>query len=80
LACDGCYAAHPSYGYERAYRKRAGFRFGFHEYYGFYDSGYKANPDGGFHSVVGPQRAYRAGKRRLPARNPRADAPAAPRK
>jgi hypothetical protein len=61
--CDRCAAG---YGYYHAYPKHRG--FGFREYYGFYDSGYKASPGGGFHSVVGSYRAYRIGKRRLHTR------------
>jgi hypothetical protein len=62
LACHGCDPGYVGYGSYFAFPNRA--RFGFHEYYGFYDSGYKASPDGGFHSVVGPQRFYGVGKRR----------------
>ena len=62
LACDHCDAGYNGHRYYRAYRPH--FRYGYHEYYGFYDSGYRANADGGFYSVVGP-RAYGYGKRRL---------------
>ena len=66
-ACRGCDAG---YGY-RYYAYPKHFRYGFHEYYGFYNSGYRASPGGGFHSVVGPQRFYGAAKRRLGARGAR---------
>jgi hypothetical protein len=59
LACHGCNSGYVGYGSYFAYPNRA--RFGFHEYYGFYDSGYKASPGGGFHNVVGSQRFYGVG-------------------
>jgi hypothetical protein len=59
-ACHGCDAGF-GYGYF-AYPKH--FRVGVHQYYGFYDSCYKASPDGGFHSAVGRDCIPRAGKRR----------------
>jgi hypothetical protein len=68
FACHGCDRGYVDYRYYDAYSKRAGFRLGFHEYYGFYDSCYKPNSDGGFHSAVGRDCIPRAGKRRR-ARN-----------
>ena len=55
LPCDRCERGPVGYLYYYAAPSPAGF----HEYYGFYDSGYKSNADGGFYSVVGPQRGPR---------------------
>jgi hypothetical protein len=65
-ACDGC--GYEGYRYYYAYPVHAGF----HEYYGFYNSGYTADADGGFYSTVGPRRSYRMTKRRLRSSNHRA--------
>jgi hypothetical protein len=59
-ACHNCDAGF-EYGY---YTYRADFRFRVHEYYGFYDSCYKVNADGGFHSAVGRDCIPRTEKRR----------------
>jgi hypothetical protein len=60
LACDRCERGHVGYLYYYAAPSPAGF----HEYYGFYDSGYKSNADGGFYSVVGRPQGFRVTKHR----------------
>jgi hypothetical protein len=62
VACSRCD------GYVDPYRPIRVYPLGFHERYGFYDSGYKASPGGGFHSVVGPNWVRRAAKHRGQAR------------
>jgi len=59
-ACDGCAARHVGYRFTYGYTPRS---YGYHEYFGFYDSGYTRDADGGFYSTVGPDRRYRRAMR-----------------
>lgn len=64
LACRGCTPEYRGLAGEYRHAKRAD-RFGYHEYFGFYDSCYRANADGGFHSAIGRDCTPHLAKRRV---------------
>ena len=69
LACDRCDGGYFATSYYYPYPKRS--RVGIHEYYGFYDSCYKADADGGYYSAVGRDCNARSGKHRTRVRRHR---------